>query len=407
MKKARALIVSFFLIISAIILVQSVEAQSACPVGYFQYGDFCCNNDPQSEKPGSAVGRKFCQPQITGCQASGGLFCSASTRNACCSTSKVCGTGTVYGAEVAVCVPPPPPTGGSTSVCSPKSPGYIGRTKDGKNVCCGANEEAGPAGHGLGINTPYCQPKRAAACAPGEQFIQGADKYDNEKRCCPTNTAPTRHPNGMPFCAKLNLPSISITSPATDQQSVAGSFPLSAAFTAVPNSSITAVQLFIDNKFERQSSASPSSPWTVKLQTWKLAPGPHAIKFVVTDNLNRTASAERLINVAAETTPPTVKFISPSLGTIAGDRPVNILVSAQDETGIGQFQVCLDGSCSWTCPTTSPTAGALARTIHCSVSIPISRLFKVNPLTSVVTAVAYDQAYEPNLGAVGVVVQTN
>src|SRR3989338_2570878 len=137
--------IALFLVVLTIVLVRSVEAQSACPAGYFQYGDFCCNSDPKLEQPNSAFGRKFCQPQITGCQVSGGSFCSAGSRNICCSTNQSCGLGTIYGAEVALCVSPLPPVGGSTSICSPKSSGYIGRTKDGQNVCCGANEEARPA----------------------------------------------------------------------------------------------------------------------------------------------------------------------------------------------------------------------------------------------------------------------
>ena len=398
--------IALFLVILTIVLVRSVEAQNACPADYFQYGGFCCNSDPKLEQPSSAFGRKFCQPQIADCQANGGLFCSAGSRNVCCSAGKVCGLGTVYGAEVAVCVPPSS-TNGSSPLCSPKFSGYIGRTKDGQNVCCGANEEAGPAGRKLGINTPYCQPKRAAACAAGEQFVQGTGNYQTEKKCCPSNTIPSNHPNGLPFCAKLNLPTVSITNPAADHQSAGGAFPLTVAFTARPNSSISAVQLFIDGQFERQSPSNLISPWTVNLQTWKLAPGPHTIKLVVTDNLDRTASAERRINIAAETAPPLVKFLHPPLGTIPWPivgSSIHIQVSAQDETGIGQFQVCLDATCSWTCPTSAPTSGNLPRTVYCSLSIPLAQLFKVNPITSVITAVAYDQAHEPNLGAAGIVV---
>ncbi|OGY99177.1 MAG: hypothetical protein A2945_03345 [Candidatus Liptonbacteria bacterium RIFCSPLOWO2_01_FULL_52_25] len=398
--------IALFLVILTIVLVRSVEAQNACPADYFQYGGFCCNSDPKLEQPSSAFGRKFCQPQIADCQANGGLFCSAGSRNVCCSAGKVCGLGTVYGAEVAVCVPPSS-TNGSSPLCSPKFSGYIGRTKDGQNVCCGANEEAGPAGRKLGINTPYCQPKRAAACAAGEQFVQGTGNYQTEKKCCPSNTIPSNHPNGLPFCAKLSLPTLSITNPAADHQSAGGAFPLTVAFTARPNSSISAVQLFIDGQFERQSPSNLISPWTVNLQTWKLAPGPHTIKFVVTDNLDRTASAERRINIAAETAPPLVKFLQPPLGTIPWPivgSSIHIQVSAQDETGIGQFQVCLDATCSWTCPTSAPTSNNLPRTVYCSLSIPLAQLFKVNPITSVITAVAYDQAHEPNLGAAGIVV---
>ena len=398
--------IALFLVVLTIVLVRSVEAQNACPADYFQYGGFCCNSDPKLEQPSSAFGRKFCQPQIADCQANGGLFCSAGSRNVCCSAGKVCGLGTVYGAEVAVCVPPSS-TNGSSPLCSPKFSGYIGRTKDGQNVCCGANEEAGPAGRKLGINTPYCQPKRAAACAAGEQFVQGTGNYQTEKKCCPSNTIPSNHPNGLPFCAKLSLPTLSITNPAADHQSAGGAFPLTVAFTARPNSSISAVQLFIDGQFERQSPSNLISPWTVNLQTWKLAPGPHTIKFVVTDNLDRTASAERRINIAAETAPPLVKFLQPPLGTIPWPivgSSIHIQVSAQDETGIGQFQVCLDATCSWTCPTSAPTSNNLPRTVYCSLSIPLAQLFKVNPITSVITAVAYDQAHEPNLGAAGIVV---
>ncbi|MBI2100955.1 MAG: peptidoglycan-binding protein, partial [Candidatus Vogelbacteria bacterium] len=192
MKRANflsVLIIGFFMIV-----VWPVGAQTA-PVGYFQHGDWYCNSDTNFEKPGNVLGQKFCQPQITGCQAAGGKFCTAGTRNVCCQADSTCGKGTALGLfEVAVCVPP------TATTCGPKSPGYAGTTKEGKNICCRAGQEPGPAG---GTKAPYCQPASRSACAPGERFIQGAGTFQNEKRCCSANTIPSYHPIGLPFCARL------------------------------------------------------------------------------------------------------------------------------------------------------------------------------------------------------------
>ncbi len=221
MRKSSRVIIGFFSVSFLTLVWISAEAQTACPTGYSQHGDFCCNNDVRFERPGSAglgiLSKKFCQPQITGCQATGGVFCAAGTRNACCPAGSACGKGTALGWEVAVCVPPPPPP-----ACSSNSAGYIGQTKDGKNVCCQNNEEAGPLGRGT--NTPYCQPKDAVTCDPGENFIQGSgNKYWNEKRCCAAGTVPSRHPNGLPFCARSFNYTLTVTKAGAGSGTIAAS----------------------------------------------------------------------------------------------------------------------------------------------------------------------------------------
>ena len=193
MKKAS--LFSLVLIISLFIIsTPSVSAAPTCPAGYFEQGEFCCYDDINFEKPGNAGGRKFCQPQITGCQSIGRQFCSAGSKNSCCQAGDTCGLGTAFLLfEVAVCVPP------QVSACDSKFPGYIGKTKDDKNVCCQNNQEPSPIT--VGTNYPVCQPKTAQTCAVGEQFTQGTGAYRNEKRCCPAGTNPSLHLNGMPFCA--------------------------------------------------------------------------------------------------------------------------------------------------------------------------------------------------------------
>ncbi len=201
MKKASFFTVSIFTVF--LILVWPVGAQTP-PVGYFQHGDFFCNSDPNFEKPTSAgvwpIIVKFCESQITGCQAVGGKFCPAGTLDSCCLTAgSTCGTGLALGLyDVAVCVPPTP----AGTTCTAKSPGYAGTTQEGINICCPANQEPGPAG---GTKASYCQPKSESACAPGEQFVRGTGDNQGEKRCCSVNTVPAHHPNGFPFCARLPL----------------------------------------------------------------------------------------------------------------------------------------------------------------------------------------------------------
>ena len=397
MEKASIFITGFFLISFFFISARSVGAQT-CPAGYFSNGDFCCNSDIKFEKPDSAFGRKFCQPQATGCQVTGGLFCTAGTRNACCPVVSTCGKGTVYGYEVAVCVPP------TVVVCGTKSPGYAGKTKDGKNVCCQVGQEAGPLGRGT--NTPYCQPKSASVCAPGESFVQGIGDFQREKRCCSVNTVPSHHLNGLPFCANVPL-EVSITNPVPTTESISGLFPLTATFNAPPGGYVKEVKLFIDDNLSWTSPAHPNSPLTRNLITWKLSPGQHKIKFTVTDSNNQTANAERWISIIPDTTPPVVEIVGLPLNgffsipftpaQIASDFII-VTARAKDSSGIGSFEVYLDGSLRQTC--SGITTGSYA---VCGVGLlQISKLINPGHPISNLLVVAYDRAYNPNRGEFGV-----
>lgn len=362
-------------------------AGGACPAGYFKHGGFCCSSDTKLEKPASAAFlQKFCQPQAAGCQAAGGKFCAAGTRNVCCAVNNVCGKGTALGFEVAVCVPP-------ASNCGPKSPGYAGQTKDGKNVCCRVGDEPGPPR--TAVNAPYCQPKSASSCAPGEQFIQGTGDNRGDKRCCAADTAPSRHPNGLPFCAIKNS-RVEVVSPK-DGESINGLFPIRVALSPQPGDPIAEVQLFIDDKFERKI-LRPLLSWEIKLRTWKLAPGPHTLKFVVASQLGQIASAERRVDIVPDTAPPAVEFVNPlpgatELPVVAGS--VYVRINAKDQSGIGSLAICVNGQCS------NPPCRAKFGTdsAFCDTVIPVSQL--LNKATQIV-GVAYDQAWDPNRAAAGI-----
>ncbi|HEY4495795.1 MAG TPA: hypothetical protein VJC04_00350 [Candidatus Paceibacterota bacterium] len=403
MKKA-SVIVSLFLV-WFLTLALPIEAQTP-PSGYFQHGDFYCNSNTNFEKPDSALGKKFCQPQTIGCQTIGGKFCTAGTRNICCPADNACGQGTALKFwEVAVCVQP------TASTCEKNSRGYAGRTKDGQNVCCPVGQEPGPAG---GTSAPYCQPKSASTCAPGERFVQGLGDNQGEKRCCSANTVPSHHPNGLPFCAIPSVPSISIISPAPDVESISGSWFLTATFAAPPGRYVNKIQLFIDNTLEKtkffNQTFSPASAWSRRLLTWKLPTGPHKIKFTVTDNNDKTASAERLVDIVPDTTPPLVEITNRPIGDeeFIPFTPAEIIsglvfinARAKDQSGIGDFRICVNTLCNDSCPTTM--TGSY---VYCSVSIPISRLISANQPNSTVTAVALDRAHNPNPGAAGVLFST-
>ena len=372
-----------------------VEAE-VIPPGYFKYGDFYCNSNTDFEKPASAgvwpLAVKFCQPQATGCQIAGGKFCAAGTRNSCCLANNECGKGTAYGHEVAICVPPTSPS------CNQKSPGYAGTTKEGKNICCRSGYEPGPAG---GLKAPYCQPKNQSVCVLGEKFIQGIGAYQKEKRCCAINTTPARHPNGLPFCAlnppkpKANLPAVGVISPK-EGESISGLFQIRVALSPQPSDPITKIQLFIDNKFERQSFFPIlRRPWVVGLSTWKLSPGSHTLKLIATSRTNQMAIAERRVNIVADTTPPVIEFLEPladetTLPIIAGN--VFVRISVKDQNGIGAVYICVNDQCS--IPICIPGKNQKI----CSLTIPVSQL--INQTTKIV-GIAYDEAWDPNRGAVG------
>ena len=312
---------------------------------------------------------------------------------------------------MAVCVPPTP----AENTCTAASPGYAGQTKERKNICCQVGQEPGPAG---GASAPYCQPKSASACVTNEYFVQGTGTYQSEKRCCPNNTVPAHHPNGLPFCANSSVPTVTITSPVSGYQFATGaSLLLSATFTTPPGSSIKEGRLYVDGKLDWTWKINPSV-WlregrllSNSLLSRRFAPEPkvYTIKFEVTDQAGRTASAERQIIPAPDTTPPVVEITAPLVGLVDPSiQRVIVSARATDQSGIGDFKICINASCTGaftqTCTTTKNNSYAF-----CTASIPRSMLFSNPPVlgvNSTVTAIALDRAYDPNQGADGMIFYT-
>jgi peptidoglycan hydrolase-like protein with peptidoglycan-binding domain len=325
MKKASFLVIGilgFFLA-----LVWFVGAQTA-PVGYSQHGDFFCSNDPNLEKPASASGRKFCQPQATACQAVGNNFCTAGTRNVCCPADNVCGKGTALRFwEVAVCVPP--------LTCNTKSTNYAGTTKEGKNVCCRVGEEPGPAGKdNLGTDAPYCQPKSASTCAPGELFVQGlgSSKHKGEKRCCALGTTPSHHSNGLPFCAKLPL---HVLAPNGGEQIPQGSYQVKWSSNNLPSTQQIKLKLLTSSGAVRyQNTFSNTGSVTLNFQS---PPGQYKIEVSAVVN-GKTISDQSdnffTLIVPPDTTPPALFLQLPRLGQTRTNQETRILTKAEDQNGV-------------------------------------------------------------------------
>jgi len=326
MKKASIFIIG----ISGLFLISVwlVGAQTA-PTGYFQHGDFYCSSDPNFEKPDSASGRKFCQPQAASCQAAGGKFCTAGTRNFCCPADNTCGKGTALTFwEVAVCVPPTP----SGAVCTAQSPGYAGRTKEGKNICCQADEESGPSGKGGGTNAPYCQPKSWSSCAPGRQFVQGTGSKSGEKRCCALGTTPAHHPNGLPFCARLPL---SVLAPNGGEQISQGPYQIKWSSNNLPPTQQIKLKLLTSSGAVRyQNTFSNTGSQTLNFQS---PPGQYKIEVSATvDGKTITDQSDNFFTliVPPDTTPPALLLQTPRVGQIRTNQETRILTKASDSNGV-------------------------------------------------------------------------
>ncbi|MBI2097513.1 MAG: hypothetical protein HYT46_01065 [Candidatus Vogelbacteria bacterium] len=381
MKKASFFIVGVFSLF--LISAPSVGAQTPpiCPVGYFQHGEFCCNSDSDFEKPASAgvgiLSKKFCQPQIAGCQETGGKFCTAGTRNYCCSAASACGRGTAYGFEVAVCVPP------TSSICGPKSPGYAGTTKEGKNICCRAGQEPGPAG---GTKAPYCQPVSRSACAPGERFIQGTGAYQNEKRCCSANTVPSRHPNGLPFCASLPL---TVLAPNGGEQIPPGPYQVKWMTNNLPPTrQITLKMVSSQGRVAYQNNFSNTGSQSLNFQS---PPGQYKIEASATiGGETVTDQSDNFFTLISggDTTPPTIRLTSPALGVLPNTSSVSFSVQVNDASGLAYTTIMIIAPNS-----NSPLAKTCDHTTFhppftgCSLAVPKSQI--IPGTTVLISAIDY------------------
>lgn len=159
-----------------------------CPTGFSRWGEFCCNNETEDTvKIPPIVGKKVCVPKPNSCAQQGKKECPA-TKPTCCNKDAICGVATVFGASVAVCVPP------NTSCAEPC--GTIkGPDGEALPVCCGEGTRCEkPNG------VPLCVP---TGCDPGQELCAGLGQYKGVQKCCPTGHCAQYQPKGpdsLPFC---------------------------------------------------------------------------------------------------------------------------------------------------------------------------------------------------------------
>ncbi|MFH1170501.1 MAG: CARDB domain-containing protein, partial [Candidatus Vogelbacteria bacterium] len=149
-----------------------------------------------------------------------------------------------------------------------------------------------------------------------------------------------------PLTVTATGPAVTITNPARDNQLVApGRFYATANFSG----SVKKVEMHIINNRTHGTNivASPSSPNPTSPITFYIDVNPvtttttYTIRFVVTDNNNRTASAEGSIKVNAVTPPPSADIISPTitlqsppLGVTTVNKQTRISTKVIDSSGV-------------------------------------------------------------------------
>lgn len=244
------------------------------------------------------------------------------------------------------------------------------------------------------------------------------------------------------------LPTLTISSPAPNNiQPLTGSYPLIATFTAPADSSVKEAKLYVNGNLDwtwknsgviscpvlfalsasvqalqpRECLLPANSQLRRMLPTWLFTPAvSHKIKFEVTDQAGRKASAERQFTVAPTTpniplpsaspdiTPPTVEItvppkvtndlLSQTLPLVYGQ--VTISARAKDPSGISIFTICANDNCQSTnfnYDRTTPQGDYFSWT----AGFPLSSFVNQTNQTMKVLAIAYDRANPSNRGVAG------
>jgi subtilisin family serine protease len=139
-------------------------------------------------------------------------------------------------------------------------------------------------------------------------------------------------------------PSVSITAP-TSGAGVTGT--VNVTGSATDSLGISGVKLYCDGLLVTSSSSSSFSiPWN----SGTVTAGSHTLNVMATDNSGNTGSSSVSVMVSApppppvDTTPPTVQITSPANGAkVSGSISVTISVTAQDNVGVSQVSIYVDG----------------------------------------------------------------
>jgi hypothetical protein len=132
-------------------------------------------------------------------------------------------------------------------------------------------------------------------------------------------------------------PTVSITSPANGS-SVSGTVSVNA--TASDNVGVTKVEYYVNGILQ---ATDTSSPYVYSWNTSGLVSGNYTLLAIAYDAAGNTGQSSVTVNIAADTTPPTVSLTSPSNGaTISVTVPIS--ATASDNVGVSSVEFYNDGS---------------------------------------------------------------
>ena len=193
-------------------------------------------------------------------------------------------------------------------------------------------------------------------------------------------------------------PSVSITNPSSDGQTVTGTIAVSG--TASDASGISNVEYQIDSTTGAWTTASGTTSWSFSLDTNALSNGSHSIYVRATDGASNTsAPALRTINVSnvSDTTPPSVSITNPSSNGQTVSGTITVSGTASDASGVTLVEYQIDsttgtwtpasGTLSWSLSLDTTTLSNGSHTIHVratdgaaptNTSSPVSRTINVS-----------------------------
>jgi subtilase family protein/Big-like domain-containing protein/fervidolysin-like protein len=151
-------------------------------------------------------------------------------------------------------------------------------------------------------------------------------------------------------------PTVTISNPLPGA-TVSGTIPVQG--TAVDNVGVTRTEFYVDNQLVSSGNASFSFSWN----TAGVANGTHTLTVKAYDAASNVGESSVSVNVnnvvVADSIPPTVAITTPSNGSFLGNKNVKVTVSANDNRGVTQVCIFIDGTLKTTL-TTAPYSYTLS-----------------------------------------------
>ena len=165
-------------------------------------------------------------------------------------------------------------------------------------------------------------------------------------------------PGGAP--TDTTAPTISLTSP-TASSTVSGNVSISA--NAADNVAVTGVQFFLDGG--AFGAEDTTSPYSISWNTASTTNGNHTVHARARDAAGNTATTTvsnvTVNNTTADTTKPTVSFVSPADNSNASST-INVTVNAADNIALASIGLSIDGASFGSLSSTSPAVWSLDTT---------------------------------------------